>query len=855
MLRGKEAIIFDLDGTLVDSMWIWKQIDTEYLGKYGIMLPSTLQREIEGLSFSETAVYFKERFKIPETIEEIQKIWHEMAEYKYCHEILLKDGVFEFLTYAKKRGFKMAIASSNSHTLIEHILKAHDIRDYFDVICTCDDVQNSKPAPDVYLKAAMLLGVEPKKCIVFEDIVQGIQAGNNAGMTTVAVHDCYSESTDQEKRKLADGYIYSYKEMMKKYDFVYLLGDVYVDHPSFGAAIICAVLKKAGYSVGVISQPDWKDVKSIQIYGEPRLGFLVSAGNMDSMVNHYTVAKKRRSTDAYSPEGKSGCRPDRAVIVYSNLIRQVYKDTPIILGGIEASLRRMAHYDYWSNSVKRSVLLDAGADLISYGMGEHSIVEIADALNSGLDVKDLTFIAGTVYRAKRIDHIVDGVMLPSYEEICESEQAYANSFLLQYKNQDAYSGHTLIEPYGRQGYIVANPPAKPLTEHEMDAVYDYPYTREFPDIPAVNEIRFSLSINRGCFGGCNFCALTYHQGRIVQTRSRESIMKEAKSYVKDPLFKGYIHDVGGPTADFMHPACKKQIGKGVCTNRQCLVPTPCRNIDTSHKEYVRLLRDLRQIPGVKKVFIRSGIRFDYVLADKDETFLNELVQHHVSGQLRVAPEHVSNRVLSYMGKPEHRVYTDFLKKFDRLNEKYKLKQYAVPYFMSSHPGCTLKDAVELAEYIRDIGFMPEQVQDFYPTPGTVSTCMYYTEIDPFTGTSVYVPKNPHEKAMQRALIQYRNPNNYELVLEALKKADRMDLVGFGPKCLIRPKNGTAANKSGSQEKNKKRYNTPGQTKKFEGTKNKNQGKNSVFAKNSDTKKSAANGVKKKKTIRNVHKKK
>lgn len=848
MLKGKEAIIFDLDGTLIDSMWMWEQIDIEYLGRYNISLPSTLQRDIEGFSFSETAVYFKETFEIPESIEEIQQIWLEMADYKYCHEVPLKDGVPEFLVYAKKLGLKMAIASSNSLSLIEHVLEAYDLRKYFDVICTCDDVVNSKPAPDVYLKAAALLGVKPEKCLVFEDIVKGILSGKAAGMTTIAVDDVYSADTEKEKRRISDGFIHSYKELIHEYDFVYLLGDVYVDHPSFGAAIICAVLRRAGYSVAVISQPDWKNPESIMKYGEPGLGFLVSAGNMDSMVNHYTVAKKRRSTDAYSPEGKAGCRPDRAVIVYSNLIRQVYKNTPIILGGIEASLRRMAHYDYWSNSVKRSVLLDSGADLISYGMGEHSIVEIADALNSGLDVKDITFIAGTVYRSKTIEHVVDGVMLPSYEEICESKKAYADSFLLQYKNQDAFSGHVLIEPYGRQGYVVANPPAKPLTETEMDDVYDYPYTREFPDIPAVNEIRFSLSINRGCFGGCNFCALTYHQGRIVQTRSHESILKEARSYTKDPGFKGYIHDVGGPTADFMHPACKKQMTKGVCTNRQCLVPSPCKNMDTSHKEYVKLLRDLRKIPGVKKVFIRSGIRFDYVLADKDETFIQELVQHHISGQLRVAPEHVSNKVLYHMGKPEHKVYTDFLKKFERLNEKYKMKQYAVPYFMSSHPGCTLRDAVELAEYIRDIGFMPEQVQDFYPTPGTVSTCMYYTEIDPFTGKSVYVPKNPHEKAMQRALIQYRNPNNYDLVLEALKKAERMDLVGFGEKCLIRPHKGIVGNGSAKQDASGKSGNHT--------YKGKNTGKggfgNKVGA--------AGNGKtgeskKKKKAIRNVHKKK
>lgn len=787
MLKNKEAIIFDLDGTLVDSMWMWEQIDIEYLARYGHDLPPELQKMIEGMGFKEIAVYFKERFQIPESIEEIQAAWLEMSDYKYRHEVPLKKGAKELILYAKKAGMKLAIASSNSYELITAVLDALKVRSYFDVICTCDDVMCGKPAPDVYLKAAELLDVKPERCIVFEDIANGVQAGKAAGMTTYAIYDKDCNDSEETMRTLADGYIYNFHEVIPKYDFVYVLGDVYVDHPSFGAAIIKSVLTRNGFSVAVISQPDWKNPDSIKRYGKPRLGFLVSAGNMDSMVNHYTVAKKRRSTDAYSPNGEAGHRPDRAVIVYSNLIRQVYKDVPIIIGGIEASLRRMAHYDYWSNSVKRSILLDSGADLISYGMGEHSILEIAQALDSGLAASDITFVAGTVYRKMTYEHVIDPVVLPSYEDIVNSRQKYAQSFMLQYKNQDAFSGKPLVEPYERQGYVIANPPAKPLTEVEMDDVYDYPYTRELPPIPAVNEIRFSLSINRGCFGGCNFCALAYHQGRIVQSRSKESILKEAASYTKDPMFKGYIHDVGGPTADFMHPSCDKQMTKGVCTGRQCLVPQPCKHLNSSHREYVSLLRDLRKIPGVKKVFIRSGIRFDYVLQDKDDTFLRELVMHHVSGQLRVAPEHVSDQVLYYMGKPGHKVYLDFLKKYEKLNKNYGMKQYAVPYFMSSHPGCTLKNAVELAEYIRDMGFNPEQVQDFYPTPGTISTCMYYTELDPFTGKSIYVPKNPHEKAMQRALIQYRNPNNYELVLEALKKADRMDLYGFGPKCLIRPK--------------------------------------------------------------------
>ena len=831
MLNNKEAIIFDLDGTLIDSMGMWKDIDIEYLGKYGIPMPEGLQKDLEGLSFYENAVYFKKRFNINESLEEIQETWLKMADYKYRNSLSLKPGAAEFLAYAKKKNMKLAIASSNSITLIESVLEANNVRDYFDVICTCDQVENSKPAPDVYLKAAELLGVSPKKCVVFEDIEKGIQSGKAAGMLTYCIHDSNSQDRESEKRALADGYIYDFRELIPKFDFVYVLGDLYVDHPSFGAAIIKSILNRNGYSVAVISQPDWKNIESIKIYGEPRLGFLVSAGNMDSMVNHYTVAKKRRNTDAYSPNGEIGHRPDRAVIVYSNLIRRAYKYTPIIVGGIEASLRRMAHYDYWSNSVKRSVLLDSGADLISFGMGEHSILEIANALDSGIAVSDITFVAGTVYRSKSYEHVLDPVVLPSYEEVCNSKTKYAESFMMQYRNQDAFSGKVLVEPYERQGFVIANPPAKPLTQFEMDDVYDYPYTRDLPDIPAVNEIRFSLNINRGCFGGCNFCALAYHQGRIVQTRSKESILKEAVSFTKDSAFKGYIHDVGGPTADFMHPSCKKQLTKGVCTNRQCLVPEPCKNIDSSHREYVSLLRDLRKIPGVKKVFIRSGIRFDYVLHDQDDTFLKELVQHHISGQLRVAPEHVSDKVLHYMGKPNHKVYSEFLKKFDKLNNSYHMNQFAVPYFMSSHPGCTLKDAIELAEYIRDIGFNPEQVQDFYPTPGTVSTCMYYTEMDPFTGKSLYVPKNPHDKAMQRALIQYRNPVNYELVLEALKKADRMDLVGFGPKCLIRPR---------KENSNK--------------TVNNNYSKKSGINKSSD-KKTTKNVEKKKKSIRNVHKKK
>ena len=574
-------------------------------------------------------------------------------------------------------------------------------------------------------------------------------------------------------------------------DFVYICGDAYVDHPSFGAAIITRLLESRGYSVGMIAQPDWRKKESIAVFGEPRLGFLVSAGNMDSMVNHYTVAQKHRKQDAYSPGGKMGLRPDRAVTVYSNLIRQTYKHTPIILGGIEAPLRRLAHYDYWSDGMKRSVLMDAGADLISYGMGEHSILEIAEALDKGFPVSSITFIPGTVYKTKEMPK---GELLPSYEQLCENKKAYADSFRIQYENTDAFSGKVLIEDYGNRGYVVQNPPAKPLSQKEMDEVYALPYARTYHPmyekqgkIPAIEEIKFSITSNRGCFGGCNFCALTFHQGRIVQTRSHASIIEEAKSYVTEKDFKGYIHDVGGPTADFRHPACKKQETKGVCTNRQCLFPKPCKNLNTDHKDYLELLRKLRNISGVKKVFIRSGIRFDYVNADTSSAFLDELAKYHVSGQLRVAPEHVSDEVLYYMGKPEHAVYQQFLKKFEKANARSGKKQYVVPYLMSSHPGCTITEAVKLAEYVRDMGFMPEQVQDFYPTPSTMSTCMYYTGIDPRTGKKVYVPKTFKEKAMQRALLQYKNPENYELVKEALLLAGRKDLIGFDKKCLIRPR--------------------------------------------------------------------
>lgn len=576
-------------------------------------------------------------------------------------------------------------------------------------------------------------------------------------------------------------------------DFVYVIGDAYVDHPSFGYAIISRVLESRGFKVGIISQPDWKVKESIAVYGKPRLGFLVSAGNMDSMVNHYSVSLKRRQKDAYTPGGVMGARPDYAAVVYGNLIRQTYKHSPVILGGIEASLRRLGHYDYWSDKVKRSILLDSGADMISYGMGEHSIVEIAEALESGMAVSDITYVDGTVVKMKSLDRLYDGLVLPSYETIASDKRAYAKSFYTQYQNTDPFTGSRLAEPYADKLYVVQNPPAKPLSRTEMDDIYGLPYMgdyhpsyREAGGVPALSEVRFSLTSSRGCFGGCSFCALTFHQGRIVQSRSQESLLGEAKSLTKLTDFKGYIHDVGGPTANFRYPACSKQLSLGVCKDKQCLFPAPCKNLQADHRDYVELLRRLRRLPGIKKVFIRSGIRFDYLLADKDQTFLRELCEHHVSGQLKVAPEHVAQEVLDLMGKPAFKVYESFTRAFKDMNKKLSKEQYLIPYLMSSHPGSDMKAAVKLAEYCRDLGYMPEQVQDFYPTPSTLSTCMFYTGLNPETMKGVYVPRNPHEKALQRALIQYRRPENRELVLEALKRAKRMDLVGFDKKCLVRP---------------------------------------------------------------------
>lgn len=618
-------------------------------------------------------------------------------------------------------------------------------------------------------------------------------------------------------------------------DFVYVIGDAYVDHPSFGHAIISRVLEAAGYRVGILSQPDWKDPSSIAALGRPALGFLVSGGNMDSMVNHYAVSKKRRKTDAFTPGGVMGKRPDHATVVYCNLIRRVYGDIPILIGGVEASLRRLAHYDYWSGQLKRSILLDSQADLLLYGMGERSIVEAAGALKSGIPVREITFLDGTVYRARQLDVQTPHIVLPAFAELQKQKKRYAESFGMQYRNTDPFSAKTLVEPYGEREFVIQNPPQKPLSQREMDEVYDLPYQRTYHPsyeklggVPAIEEVRFSLVSNRGCFGACSFCALTFHQGRIVQTRSHDSILREAEAMTAAPDFKGYIHDVGGPTANFRHPACGKQDKRGACPDRQCLFPKPCKNLIADHCDYLSLLRRLRKLPKVKKVFIRSGVRFDYLLADPDDTFFKELVRFHVSGQLKVAPEHVAAPVLDRMGKPRHAVYLRFLEKYQKLNQQMGLKQYVVPYLMSSHPGSTLREAVALAEYLRNTGHQPEQVQDFYPTPSTLSTVMYYTGLDPRTMERVYVPTDPHEKAMQRALIQYRNPKNYDLVLEALQKGQREDLIGYGRECLIRPR--TAHGKDGDQKK-------------------KEAVSRSAAAKGADRK------PQKKRTIRNIHKKK
>ncbi len=578
---------------------------------------------------------------------------------------------------------------------------------------------------------------------------------------------------------------------IKQLDFVYVSGDAYVDHPSFGHAIISRVLVSHGYTVGIIAQPDWKDISEFKKLGKPKYAFLVSAGNIDSMVNRYTVNKRTRSEDAYSPGGKAGLRPDRATIVYCNKIREAYPGIPMIIGGVEASLRRFAHYDYWDNKVRRSILLDTRASVLIYGMGEKAILELADALSEGKSLSD-TNVDGCCYVRKSLDNIGEYIEIPSCEDVQESKRKYAEATKLQFDNQDPIRSKALVQKHYDR-YLVQNKPMMPLTTKELDSVYALPYMRtwhpmydEDGGVPAIEEVKFSITNNRGCYGQCNFCALTFHQGRIVQTRSEKSVINEAKKMVWDPEFKGYIHDVGGPTANFCGPGCDKQMEKGTCKDKRCLYPKPCPALKINHRQYLLLLRKLRAIPGIKKVFVRSGIRYDYLIADKDDEFFRELLEHHVSGQLKVAPEHISDNVLKHMGKPGRKVYDRFSEKFYKINEQLGKKQFLVPYLMSSHPGSTLNDAIELALYIKKHNLHPEQVQDFYPTPFTISTCMFYTGLDPFTMREVYVPRDMEEKRMQRALLQFRVPENIPLVIKALKKAGREDLIGYSPECLVRP---------------------------------------------------------------------
>lgn len=576
-------------------------------------------------------------------------------------------------------------------------------------------------------------------------------------------------------------------------DFLFVSGDAYVDHPSFGPSILCRLLEKHGYRVGIISQPDWRSTLDFKKMGKPRLGVLVSAGNLDSMLNKFTAAKKYRSTDNYSPGGKAGCRPDRATIVYCNRIREVWKNIPLIIGGIEASLRRFAHYDYWSNSVRRSILIDSRADILVYGMGEKQLIEIATQLRQGITISDIRNVQGTCYKTDSIEHLWNYIESPDYENVSTDKQAFNHAFKIQYQEQDGIRGKTVAQKHG-ESFIVQNAPALPLTTEEMDEIYDLPYQRTYHPIyeiaggiPAIQEVKFSLVSHRGCFGGCSFCAIVSHQGRIIQSRSQESIISEAKKIIVMPDFKGYIHDIGGPTANFRIQSCQHQTERGTCKNRQCLAPNPCKELTTTHTDYLTLLRTLRALPGVKKVFIRSGLRYDYLMADpNNEEFLRELCEHHISGQLKVAPEHISPKVTNLMGKSGKNVYMKFMQAYKRINENLGKEQYLVPYFMSSHPGSGLKEAIELAEFIRDLNYRPEQVQDFIPTPGSLSTCIYYTGINPLTNEKVYVAKDILEKKMQRALMQYRDPKNYMLVYEALVKANRQDLIGHGPKCLIRP---------------------------------------------------------------------
>lgn len=596
-------------------------------------------------------------------------------------------------------------------------------------------------------------------------------------------------------------------------DFVLVTADAYIDHHSFGTAIISRVLENAGYKVGIIAQPDWKSVDDFKKLGRPRLGFLVNGGNMDPMVNHYTVSKKLRKKDLYTPKGEMGKRPDRATIVYCNKIREAYKDVNIVIGGIEASLRRFAHYDYWDNKVRKSILVDSGADLLVYGMSEKQIVEVADFLNQGFDGKYIRHISGTCYIADSLDEIYEEhIVLPSFKEVSSDKRTYAECFKIQYDEQDPVRGRTLVQEHNGK-YVVINKPEMPLSREELDRVYALPYQKTYHPIyekdggiAAIEEVKFSLVSSRGCSGNCSFCAITFHQGRIVTSRSEDSIVEEAEEITKYDDFKGYIHDIGGPTANFRKPACKKQLTLGACKHKRCMSPGICKNMEVDHREYLHLLRRVRKLPGIKKVFIRSGLRYDYIMADKDDTFFKELVEHHVSGQLKVAPEHVSPNVLKYMGKPAGKTYDEFRRKFFRITERLGKKQFIIPYLMSSHPGCKLEDAIMLAEYLRDINYQPEQVQDFYPTPGTLSTTMFYTGLDPLTMEEVYIPRSKEEKAMQRALLQFKNPKNYNIVYDALVKAGREDLIGNGPKCLIRDKNSFGKGNNHSNHKSGGRKN-------------------------------------------------
>ena len=595
-------------------------------------------------------------------------------------------------------------------------------------------------------------------------------------------------------------------------DFVYVSGDAYVDHPAFGAAIITRILENAGFKVAFLAQPDWKKPDDFMRFGKPRLGFLVSSGNIDSMVAHYSAAKKKRSSDYYSPGGKFGLRPDRAVIVYCNKIREIYGDVPIIIGGLEASLRRFAHYDYWDDRIRRSILFDSQADLLSFGMGERSMLQIAQRLDSGENISDIRDIRGTCYSVDVRETPYYGTECPSFDNVCNSKKEYAVSCRIQQDEQDFFRGKAIKQRHGNR-MLVQNQPAVPLSQEELDKVYALPYVRTYHPmyesmggVPGIEEVRFSIAHNRGCFGACNFCSLAFHQGRYITTRSKESIIREAKILTALPDFKGYIHDIGGPTANFRQPSCEGQEKRGLCKGKKCLAPTVCPNLKSNHSEYLDILREVRSLPKVKKVFIRSGIRYDYMLADKDDTFFRELVAHHVSGQLKVAPEHCSSVVLDKMGKPHIEAYLEFSKKYFRYSKSEGKEQYLVPYLMSSHPGSTLKEAVELALFLKKIGIRPEQVQDFYPTPGTVSTCMFYTGLDPYTMKEVYVAKDPHEKAMQRALLQYFNPKNKDLVIEALRKVGRHDLIGYGDKCLVTPNKSVnnQGRERGKYEKNKRK---------------------------------------------------